>query len=283
LRPLLFIGLLALTACAPLPGTAGGPRVASLVAARAAAKPWARVVKPGAVPAAVAGPARAQAQAAADRASERRDIDYFALPASPIGLALGDAWVLSFLGTGRTDPELNIELRALVAGTDVGVTMNYSGPTTLGRAPLGRPAVEPKGGSRFELLTGLPGDGVADAYGDYMDALAPYLRQRLGVARPFAFDDVPLVFAVHSAARPERVEGFVFTNQGNRLVLGDRKYADVRSVVALTPDAEIAAAYTLIGWNQKTEGPGGEPTWTVEDEERFGTLAFCGDGPARTR
>lgn len=274
MRAVFLLAVLALTACAPLPGVAGGPRAATAprVAARAA---WARVVPAGKVPVAIAAPARAKAQLAADKASERRDIDYFALPEAPVGMQLGDAWVLSFLGTGKTDGDVNVELRALVAGADVGVTMNYSGPTTLGRAPFPAPAPQ-AAGSRWELLTGLPGDQVVSAYGDYLDALAPYLRQRHG-AQPFAFDDGPLVFALHEG---EEVVAFVFTNQGNKLILGERKYADVQSVVAVTPAGAIAVAYTLIGWNAKTAGPGAAPTWTTEVHERFGTFAWCGDGPS---
>ena len=268
---------LSVGACAPAPLRAALPVAGS---AGASSMAYARVVAPGAVPAAIAATAAARAQAEADAASERRDIDHFALPEAPLGIAIGtgerQAWVLGFLGTGRTDADLNIELRALVAGDDVGVTFNYSGPTTLGRLPV--PGARPLGARRsqgptFELLMGLPGNGVADAYGDYMTGLAAHLERR-HQARPFAFDDVPLVFAVHEGGAPT---GFVFTNQGNRLVLGDRKYADVQSVVCLTAEARVAAAYTVIAFNRKTAGPAAAPAWSLERDARFGTLASCGE------
>ena len=307
----LLIGLAALAAGACTATPVAQPQPARPLGAQAQAA-YARVVAPGAVPAAIAGPARVRAQAEADRASERREIDYFALPDQPLGLAIGrgpaPAWLLGYLGTGRTDADLNVELRALVAGgggaADVGVTMNYTGETTLGRSvttskggesALDRgashtvsapafampaphaPTSRTGSGPRFELLMGLPGNGVADAYADHATALAGFLARRFQ-ARPFALDEVPIVFAVLEGDRPT---GFVFTNQGNRLVLGERKYADVQSVVCLTAEAELAAAYTVVAFNRKTDGPGAAPVWQLERDSRFGTLARCGDGPGR--
>jgi hypothetical protein len=283
----------AVSACAASPGAVSSRGIGAAPASRSvgAIAPgvgaaglragWARVVAPGAVPAAIAALAHGRAQAASDAASERRDIDFFALPSNPLGIAIGSgadaAWVLGFLGTGKTDADVNVELRALVAGGDVGVTMNYSGPTTLGRAAIAAPApsiAAARGeGRRFELVTGVPGNGVADAYVDYMGGLERQLERRWD-ARPFAFDDVPVVFAV---SRSDVLEGFVFTNQGNRLILGERKYADVQSVAAFTAEGELAAAYTAVGFNRKTSGPGAAPVWQLERDARFGTIAVCGE------
>lgn len=277
LPSMLLASALLLSACAAAPA---GPvaRTTGALAARAAG--YARVVAPGEVPAAIADPARARAQADADAASERRDIDFFALPDAPVGMAVGGgaepAWVLSFLGTGRTDADLNVELRAFVAGADVGTSFNYSGPTTLGHAfAAPAPTVAPARGRgpTFELLMGLPGNGVTEAYAEFMDALGARLVHQHD-ARPFAFDDAPVVLAVLEGGRPT---GFVFTNQGNRLVLGDRKYADVQSVVCLTAEARVAAASTIVAFNRKTAGPGAAPAWEIERDGRLGTFATCGD------
>lgn len=268
--------LVLMTACV-LAGCAAPVPLAQPVAPQGLAAKAAAFAKFAPVPAAVVKRVQPLVQLASDKASERRDLEFFALPANPLGLQFADgAWIMSFLGTGKTDADVNVELRAVVSAAGVGTTMNYSGPTTLGRTsvatdlPLGLPDTT---ATSFELITGLPGNGVTDAYSDYMDELNRTLRQRFG-AKPFAFDDAPIIFAV---SRGGSLQGFVFTNQGTKLVLGERKYADVQNVVAFTADATMAAAYTIVGFNQKTTGPGAAPVFQLSDEDRLGTLAVCGD------
>jgi hypothetical protein len=181
--------------------------------------------------------------------------------------------VLNFLGTSKNRNDLNIEMRALLAPGQFAVSHNYSGPVTLNKAT--RPALAPARGTglSFELLMGVPGNGVDDAYVDFMTHLEQRLVQQYQ-ARPFSFDDGPFIFAVHDG---DAVTGYVITNQGNRLVLGDRKYADVQSVVVLSDQAEVLAAYTLIGFNPKTTGADGKVAYRFEEDERFGTLAEFGE------
>jgi hypothetical protein len=156
--------------------------------------------------------------------------------------------------------------------------MNYTGPVTLGRPEAvtpPKPTATRSAGLTFELITGLPGDGVADAYGDYLDHWAERLQQQLG-GRAFAFDDTPLVFALHREAEPL---AFVFCNQGSRLVLGERKYADVQAVTALGADGRWLGGYTLVGWNAKTPNATTNPRYQLEADSRFGTLAQFGELP----
>ncbi len=235
---------------------------------------------PSAVPASVLSGLLAGAQKTADDASRRKDIDFFNLHANPVGLRIGSgdstAYVLSFLGTSKDRTDLNIEMRALLASGKTGYTFNYSGPVTLSVTPeVFKPTTlrARSTGLSFELLTGLPGAGVTDAYGEYLDQLGRYLQRRYP-ARPFAFDDAPLVFALQAGEEPV---GFLFTNQRNHLVLGDRKYADVQSVAFVTPEGAIAGAYTLIGFNDKTASPTTAPVYEIETDERFGTLVQFGD------
>ena len=83
-----------------------------------------------------------------------------------------------------------------------------------------------------------------------------------------------MIFAVHDG---DAVPAFVFSNQGNRLVLGDRKYADVQNVVVVSDEAEVLAAYTLIGFNPKTTGADGRIDYRFEEDDRFGTLVEFGE------
>lgn len=275
-------GAIALTITLLATGCAGGTPAASpaqgggFVASKAASR--AAVLAPGEVPAAVVAQVLPAAQKTADDASRRRGIDFFTLHDNPIGLRIGQgegaAHVLTFLGTAKERKDLNVELRAFQAGASQGFHLNYSGPVTLGLA-----ADEPKiqaprgGGTRFELIYGLPGNGVTEAYEFFMNRFAEQLTRRYQ-ARPFAFDDGPIVLAVH---QNETLLGFVFTNQGAKLTLGDRKYADVQQVAYVSAGAEILASYTVIGFNPKTAAPGERPAYRLTVDDRFGTIAELGE------
>jgi hypothetical protein len=251
------------------------------VAAQAARSLAAQVLPPDAVPAPLVAAVLPAAQKAADDASRRRGIDFFRLHGNPIGLQLRagaeTAHVVSFLGTSKERNGLNVELRALIGAGQPAFVMNYTGPVTHGRdITKALPAQTARAaGLRFELLTGLPGGGVTEAYEDYLGHWAERLRQRFS-ARPFQFDDGPLVFAVVGAGEPV---GYVFCNQGSRLVLGERKDADVQAVTAFAADGRWLGGYTLLGFNAKTAGASTDPAYTIETDSRFGTLAQFGELP----
>lgn len=275
---LLLAGVTALSVGCALPQSS--LRSTALEGVRGASQTPVRFLTPASVPSAVLGGLQAGAQKTADEASRRKGIDFFNLHANPVGLRIGAgaeaAYVLSFLGTSRERTDLDIEMRALLASGHTAYTYNYSGPVTRSAArevvrtpELGMRAA----GLSFELLTGLPGNGVSDAYADYLGHLGEYLERRYQ-ARPFTFDDTPLVFAL---TRGDEAVGFLFTNQRNLLVLGDRKYADVQNVAFLGQDGEVQGAYTLIGFNEKTTSPTAAPAYDVEDDERFGSLVEFGD------
>jgi hypothetical protein len=252
------------------------------VAAQAARGLAAQVLTPDAVPAALVATVLPAAQKAADAASRRRGIDFFRLHGNPLCLQLRSgadtAHLVSFLGTSRARNGLNVELRALVGTGQPAFVMNYTGPVTQGR-PVPTVSAPPQpgrdAGLRFEFLTGLPGGGVTEAYEDYLNHWGERLQARFQ-ARPFQFDDGPLVFAMVRADEPL---GYVFCNQGSRLVLGDRKDADVQAVTAFAVDGRWLGGYTLLGFNAKTAGAGTDPTYRIETDSRFGTLAQIGELP----
>ena len=45
---------------------------------------------------------------------------------------------------------------------------------------------------------------------------------------------------------------------------------------AVDADGNLAAAYTIVGFNRKTSKPAAAPGWHVERDERFGLIARCG-------
>lgn len=248
----------------------------------------ARFVEPKQVPADLIRSTLVPAQKTADNASKRRGIDEFHLHDNPVAMRIGSgsdaAWVLSILGTSRQRSSLNLEMRALVAGGQTGFSLNYSGSTTLGlaRADHLMPAMSEglqTAGTQltFELVQGLPGGTVTNQYGRYLDRLGEHLRQRYN-ARPFQFDDVPHIFAVN---RGGSLVGFLFTNQGNQLILGERKYADIQSVALFSPSGQRLCAYTLIGFNDKTVLPTSKPDYAIMDDTAWGPLVEFGDYPGR--
>ncbi|MNK64905.1 hypothetical protein D3C87_841900 [compost metagenome] len=238
-----------------------------------------QVVKPDEVPVSLRHAVHGIVQKGADEASRKRGLDFFTVHANPVGLKLGHgeqaAYVLSFLGTSKERSDLNIEARALVAGGKVGLTHNYSGPgTRVAALDQQMPRVEASASDfRFELLMGLPGNGVTERYERHMERLAQHLTRRFQ-ARPFQFAEDCLVFAVHDG---DALAGFLFTHQRNRLVLGDRKDADVQSVVFMSPEAEVLGGYTLLGFNDKTPSPATPPVYAWESERGLGLIAVFGD------
>lgn len=248
----------------------------------------ARFVEPQHVPADLIRTTLVPAQKTADNASKRRGIDEFHLHDNPVAMHIGSgpdaAWVLSILGTSRQRSSLNLEMRALVAGGQTGFSLNYSGPTTLGLAQADRLMPAMSEGMQtvgkqlsFELVQGLPGGTVTNQYGRYLDRLGEHLRQRYN-ARPFQFDDVPHIFAVNQGGN---LVGFLFTNQGNQLILGERKYADIQSVALFSPSGQRLCAYTLIGFNDKTVSPTSKPDYAIMDGTAWGPLVEFGDYPGR--
>jgi hypothetical protein len=212
--------------------------------------------------------------------SKRRDIDYFRLHPEALGIRFetqgNQAWLFTLLGTALTRNDLNLELRILAASGQTGMNLNYSGPVTQSRQFTpegGQITLGPRrSGFTFELITGLPGNGVVEAYESFMNGLARHLQQRYQ-ARPLTFDDGPLVYALHYQ---DQLQGFLFLNQRNILTLGERKYADVQSAVFFSPTRELKAAYTLIGFNPKTASAQAPLDYQWESHNRFGSLVTLG-------
>ncbi|PKL79828.1 MAG: hypothetical protein CVV27_01225 [Candidatus Melainabacteria bacterium HGW-Melainabacteria-1] len=274
--------LLALTAC--LPGAS--PSLSGAVRSQAQSQSAlpamnARFAESQALPAALLSDLSRSAQQYADEISRRRQLDFFGLHPNPLGLQLqvGEqrAWVLSWLGTSLERTDLNVEVR-LLAGATRSLNLNYSGPVTLSRSgeTVERQVIAGVDTDfSFELLTGLPGQGVTDSYAEYLSGLAKYLPYRFQ-ARPFEFDDTPLVYAITFQGQ---LQGYVFMNQRNRLVLGERKYADVQSVLVISPQRRILASYALVAFNPKSSGAQAALAYQIENHKEFGALVMIGATP----
>lgn len=270
-----LVALLALSACAP---AVSPPQqsASALVRNQAALGLQSRFVQAADLPPTALKGWTEQVQAYADDVSRKRELDFFQVFPQPLGLQLQlgaeQAWVLSYLGTARTRNDLNVELR-LLSARNSGLNLNYSGPVTLGRGESQPPSLRAaSSGLELELITGLPGDGVVERYSDYMDGLGDYLRYRFQ-GQPLAWDDAPLVYALKQQGE---ALAFVFCNQRNRLVLGERKYADVQSVVVVSPRRGVLGSYTILGFNPKTPSVNAPPSYTVENHPDFGPLAVTG-------
>lgn len=278
--------LMALNACQTESPGMGSATLPAQVQRQQALSLSAQVQPPESIPEPLLAKTQAHAQTYADQVSKRRGIDLFYVHAVPVGLQLQagseQAWVLSFPGTSRLRHDLNLELRALVSGEAIQFNLNYSGPVTLGRSvqespqplsDLGLFTSNPSEGFVFELITGLPGQGVTETYEKYLEGLADFLRRRFQ-ARPFQWDDSPLIYALHLKGT---LQGFIFLNQRNRLILGERKYADLQSVVLINPRREMLASYTLVGFNPKTPSPTAVPVYTQELHVPWGHLFIFGE------
>lgn len=225
----------------------------------------------------------------ADQVSRRRQLPIFALSEQAFGLRFSfgeeQAFVMSYLGTPPGQSDVNVELRLLV-GNNTQLNLNYSGPLTqnvqnVQALPLESTEQSPQTDVlmtrptqvKFELILGLPGQGVTEAYGRYLERLGQSLRQRYG-ARPFDWNDAPLVYAVQ---RGESLLGFLFMNQRSELVLGERKYADLQNIAFVSPEREWLGGYTLLGFNPKTDAQGQLISPRVESDSPFGPIIVLGE------
>lgn len=222
-----------------------------------------------------------QAQDYADQISRRRQIDFFKVHTNPVGLRLKQgshqADILSFIGTALERNDLNLELR-LLSGSNTNLNLNYSGPLTLSsafsRGEQNRLAsVQAASGFQFELIQGLPPESFLRPYERHLDSLARILRSRYQ-AQPIEFDDAPLIYAVELN---QELQGFVFFNQRNILRLGERKYADLQSVAFVDLDRQVAAAYTLLGFNPKATAAVSALPYQIMPLADLGTLIQFGE------
>lgn len=220
------------------------------------------------------------AQDYSDLVSRRRKLDFFKIHPKTAGLSLQwgqhKAHILSLFGTALTRNDLNVELRIL-QGTQQNLNLNYSGPITRNLEKSSPPEAQPGSptttGINFELMMGLPGEGVTQAYAHYLEELARYLPYRYQ-ARAFEFDDGPLVYAVTADTE---LLGFVFCNQRNYLTLGEQKYADIQNLVFIAPNHQILGAYTMIAFNPKTEGSETPPELKFSEHPELGHMIELGE------
>lgn len=273
---------LALVACTVAVPPAQQPQTSSQLRRQSASQLQSRFLTADQLPAAERAHFQQQVQAYADEISRKRDLDFFQLHSNPVGLELSKqgqlARILTYLGTARERTDLNVELRLLQA-QGLGLNLNYSGPVTrnLQAAQLEPPQLvqlqAAANGFEFELITGLPSEAVVSAYADFLEGLTAYLRYRYQ-AKPFSFDDGPLVYALHFQ---KQLQGFVFLNQRNIMELGERKYADLQSVVVIAPNRELLGAYTLVGFNPKTSSPQSNPVLQSDSHPEFGQFVTLGE------
>lgn len=276
LKRLLLVSTIGLFACTSVPQVAVRPGKSIVQTFNQTSV---QVLAPADIPTSILETTYQSAQDFADKTSQRRKIEYFKLHSNPVGLKIGQGtsslYLLSYQGTAKTRADLNVELRVLHSSLQEGLSLNYSGPVTWSGAqssPL-KLANQTPTPLTFELLMGLPGSSYTRAYSEYLEHLASHLRRRYQ-SRPFQFNDSPFVYAVK---RGDDVKGFIFTNQHNRLILGERKYADIQSVVFIGTSRTIDGAYTLIGFNPKTLTPDSSPVYQISQDRRLGTFFQFGE------
>lgn len=218
-----------------------------------------------------------RAQRHADDMSRRRQIDFFALHANPVGLKFQvgaeSTYLLSLLGTAKTRTDLNIEMRALLGDQAMGLTANYTGPATLARtkAETTRASLKADGVGRFafDLFVSTVPAHIDEAHSRLTDRMARHLSDRYD-ARPFEIGADALAFSVeHDGA----TVGYVICDQRDQLVLGDRKYADVQMVTVLGLDGDVLAGYSLVGFNEKTQGMNA-PVYRVHEDAPLPIFEF---------
>lgn len=201
-----------------------------------------------------------EAQKASDKASKNRDIDYFDIHKNPVGLELTvaneKAYILNYFGTSKNTEDLNIEFRSMYTNSQNDYNFNYSGSITLSKSAKttnlekGKIKLNKKSSVRFELITGMPPEYIANTYENYLERqLKPALRTVYKVDTNISSDDI-FPYAVYAN---DQVQGFCFITNRGIVRLGDRKYADLQTVTFISTENQIDAKYAVVAFNPKTK------------------------------
>lgn len=193
-----------------------------------------------------------------DKESKIRGIEFFNLPNNPIGIKISNAnknaYILNYIGTPNTTTDVNVELKGFYSETSQIYSLNYTGPVTgnekfkKNKDSLKKSKSEV--GVTFELIQGLPPQNILSSFNDYTEGLKNVLKM---VYRPkeikISEDDI-FVYAIKLDGE---TKAFFFESHFNKVILGERKYADMQIGVAISNDNKIKADYSIVAFNPKTK------------------------------
>lgn len=221
-----------------------------------------KLIKPKDIPAEIIKTTYDVAKEMSDKESKRRGIDIFNLPKNPIGLEIASGtnklgYILNYIGTSQNTEDVNVEVRAFHSEKSNSYSLNYSGPLTntqrfavsKSQKPLINKSSKEEGLS-FELIMGLPPEHIINTFEEYTNSLNENLKrfyqpQKINIS----FEDV-FIYAIHNNGE---VIGFFFESHGNKVILGERKYADMQIGLMVASDNTIKGNYSLVEFNPKTK------------------------------
>lgn len=205
----------------------------------------------------------AQMKDLSDKESKRRGIDLFNLPKNPIGLEITSGtnklgYILNYIGTSQNTEDVNIEARALYSPQSSAYSLNYSGPITNSNVKLAKKdnkspllkSINKDEGLTFELIQGLPSEEIVNTFSNYIDDLTNNLKKNYNPQTINISSDDVFIYAIHFNGA---VTGFFFESHANKVILGDRKYADLQVGVFVSSDNKIKGNYSLVEFNPKTK------------------------------
>lgn len=196
------------------------------------------------------------AQKASDKSSKIRGIDYFDIHKNPVALEFNfnneKAYLINYLGTSKNTEDLNIEFRSFYTGSEIDYNFNYSGPITLSNTKnieKGNTKLSKKSTIKFELITGMPPEYIVNTFENYIEReLKPVIK--MVYKRDITISDDVFPYAVY---QNNDIKGFLFLNNRNTLVLGERKYADMQLATFIDSENNVVGKMALIGFNPKTK------------------------------
>lgn len=194
-----------------------------------------------------------------DKESKKRGIDLFNLPTNPVGIKIsnGDknAYILNYIGTPDATADVNVELKSFYSENSQIYSLNYTGPIT-GNEKFKKDKSIPlklaknEAGITFKLIQGLPPQSVLNSFSEYAEALKNVLKM---VYRPQQTKISEEDIFVYAIKLDGEVKGFFFESHFNKVILGERKYADMQIGLLVSNEAEIQADYSIVAFNPKTK------------------------------
>ncbi|MFN8674179.1 MAG: hypothetical protein U0457_19115 [Candidatus Sericytochromatia bacterium] len=246
----------------------------SILANKKIKKESSSFIKPENIPIEIKNLTKKEAQEMSDKESKRRGVEFFDIPDNPIGLKLTydnkDAYILSYIGTPKTTDAVNVEIKALYSENSKAYSLNYSGPLTNTEKFKVKKEIPLKlskksTGIEFELIQGLPPELLLRSFEDFTENLKNTLKMVYRPQKTTISEDDVFIYAIHNNGE---LQGFFFESHANKVVLGERKYADMQIGVFINNQGEILSNYTLVAFNPKVK-VNSKPNYTYFSENNI--------------
>ncbi|MEK7432665.1 MAG: hypothetical protein AABZ74_06010 [Cyanobacteriota bacterium] len=216
-----------------------------------------------------------EAKEMSDKESKRRGVDFFNIPNNPVGMKISyadkSAYILNYIGTSENTVDVNVEMKAFYSEDSKIYSLNYSGPITntekfkVKKEKNTLKTTKDEKGITFELIQGLPPEHIINTFSDYAEGLKEVLKMIYRPQKSTISEEDVFIYAIKYNGE---VKGFFFESHANKVILGERKYADMQLGVFITNENKILQNYVIVAFNPKAK-LNQNPSYKFFDEKGF--------------